>query len=198
MRTLIISPHIDDEAISCSGFLGKDTFVYFCGVEPFHIVSVEQRLRELKDVSEFYGYRYSVDMISVPNKYNRRNFIDQFQDLINRIRPELMIIPYYGFNQDHQEIYEASMVALRPNDKIFFVKKVLVFEGPDCLWSRSDYKINYYKPINIGKKIEGYKLHKSQVRSFRGEEILRALAKVRGSVIGVPYAEGYIIERWVE
>jgi len=197
MKNLIISPHIDDEVISCSSVLRDDTYVFFCGVEDFHIITKKERKLEALKVSTYFGYDYEI-WHGVPNSYNRRHFIDVFQKLILKIKPEKLYIPYYGYNQDHQEIYEAAMVATRPHDKNFFVKKILAFEGPDCLWCRPEYKITYYVPLNIEDKITGYRLHVSQVRSFRGEDILLSLAKLRGLGCNQKYAEGFITERWVD
>ena len=38
-KKLVISPHIDDEVLSCGGILDENTFVLECGVDNFHIVS---------------------------------------------------------------------------------------------------------------------------------------------------------------
>jgi len=53
-------------------------------------------------------------------------------------------------------------------------------------------------PINIEHKIKANNLHKSQVRSMRSEEILKAIAKIRGTQINCEYAEAFFIERWKE
>ncbi|MBR9682638.1 MAG: hypothetical protein GOV02_03095 [Candidatus Aenigmarchaeota archaeon] len=199
---LIISPHIDDEVIGCGGMIDKceeASYVYFCGVEDFHEISQYDRLKEVKDVSEFLSYECEVNLFSVVNGYKVVDFIDIFQEVIKRVKPDKIFIPYASYNQDHQAVYHAAMIALRPHDRNFFVKKVLTYEGIGAFqWMNNDYKVNHFVPINVDTKELAYGLHKSQVREFRSMKHVRALAELRGSQIGVPYAEAFIIERWVE
>jgi LmbE family N-acetylglucosaminyl deacetylase len=199
MKKLVIAPHIDDEVVGCGGILDEDTIVYFCGVDQYHIIPKEERLKELQKVCDFYNYKYNVNEKSVVNKYCATDFIDDFQDTINVFKPEKVYIPYPSYNQDHQQIYNAAMIALRPHDKNFFVKKVLVYEGIGAFqWYKPDYEVNHFVEIDIERKLEGYARHKSQIRGHRSFEHVRALATLRGSQIGVKYAEAYIIKRWVE
>jgi LmbE family N-acetylglucosaminyl deacetylase len=199
MKKLIISPHIDDEVVGCGGILDEDTYVYFCGVDEFHEISQEERVAEAKNVSEFFGYKYGIDTDTTVNNYNGIKFINRFQNVINAQKPDKVYIPYPSYNQDHREIYDAAMIALRPHDRNFFVKKVLVYEGMGAVqWYKSDYEVNHFREIDLEKKIAGYLLHKSQVRGHRSCTHIRALAVLRGSQIGVGHAEGYIVKRWVE
>ncbi len=199
MKNLIIAPHIDDETVGCGGILDDSCYVYFCGVDWFHEITQAERLAEAKNVSEFFGYEYEVNTLPVVNDYYGREFINIFQKLINEKQPDKIYIPYPSYNQDHREIYDAAMIALRPHDRNFFVKKVLVYEGIGAFqWYKPDYEVNHFREIHIKRKIEGYMLHDSQVRSHRSPEHIKALATLRGSQIGVPFAEAYIIKRWVE
>lgn len=205
MKSLIIAPHIDDEVLGCGGlihmldFLAANPFVYFCGVDQFHEISREERLEEARKVAEFLGYEYEVNLHSVVNGYRVVDFINVFQEVINNQKPDRIFIPYASYNQDHQAIYHAAMIALRPHDRNFFVKKVLAYEALDSFqWMNNDYKVNHFVPIDMDVKLEAYSLHKSQVRQHRSFAQIEALATLRGSQIGVPHAEAFIIERWVE
>jgi len=199
MKKLVIAPHIDDEAVGCGGILDLETYVYFCGVDWYHEISQAERLAEARNVSTFFHYEYEVNTMTVVNEYDQRYFINIFQKLINEQMPDKIYIPYPSYNQDHREIYDAAMIALRPHDRNFFVKKVLVYEGMGAFqWYKPDYEVNHFVEIDIDRKIKGYEKHVSQVRGHRSSEMIRALAKLRGSQIGVPYAEAYIVKRWVE
>ena len=199
MKNLILAPHIDDEAVGCGGILNESCYVYFCGVDRFHEVSQRVRLDEAENVSRFFGYKYGIDTDTTVNKYDGKQFIDRFQNIINEEKPDKVYIPYPSYNQDHREIYDAAMIALRPHDRNFFVKKVLVYEGMGAFqWYKSDYEVNHFVEIDIDRKMGGYSLHESQVRGHRSIAHIKALSRLRGSQIGVEFAEAYIVKRWVE
>ena len=195
---VVIAPHADDEVLGCGGILDSNFHVYYCGIDEFHVISMEDRLKEIEEVAGFLNFSYEVADHQTVNRYDGRVFIDIFQDLINLRKPEKIFIPYTSYNQDHQEIYHAAMIALRPHDKNFFVKKVLVYEGLDCFWMNPKYEVNHFVPIDIEAKITAYQLHQSQVREHRSLEAIRALAVLRGAMIGAPHAEAFIVKRWVE
>lgn len=131
-----------------------------------------------------------------------RFLVDDMEGVINEERPSEVFIPYPSFNADHRAVYHAALVALRPHDRNWFVPRVMVYEGSQiAFWDHAtpgaQFHANYFVPIDIEEKIARYKLMASQVRSFRSEEHLRALATLRGGEIGVPYAEAFQILRWV-
>jgi len=199
MNKLIIAPHLDDEVIGCGGILDSNCNVLFCGLQLHHEVSNNERLIELKDVQEHFNFSSIILNVDPVNRYDGRRYIDIFQKYINKHQPDRIYIPYTSYNQDHQQIYNAAMIALRPHDRNHFVRQVLVYEGMGAFqWYKSDYEVNHFVEIDIERKVEGYKLYPSQVRGHRSPDHIRALAEVRGSQINVPYAEAYMIKRWVE
>ena len=113
-------------------------------------------------------------------------------------------IPYPSYNQDHRVAYEAALVALRPHDSNFFVKKVFAYEQPHVfLWDNSHqidsaFKPNYYKPIDVKRKIKAYELMETQVRAFRSQETIKSMAQLRGAQSNLDYAEAFQILRYVE
>jgi N-acetylglucosamine malate deacetylase 1 len=203
---LIIAPHPDDEVLGCSSAL-EGAFVYYCGIDetmlPQEIqktrIDKSGRLEEIERVSKFMGFRYEINPISKINNYKMIDFIPEIERLINKLEPDKVFIPFHCYNQDHQAIYDACQVALRPHDRNFFVKKVLVYEQAHvAMWERKHVSVNYFVKLDILTKLHAYNLHKSQVRGMRSPEILEALARLRGASINVPYAEAFVIERWVE
>ena len=150
------------------------------------------------DVLEFLGNQYHV-LDNKVNQYKLQDLLSSFETFISEQKPEEIYIPHPSYNQDHRVTYEAVLTALRPHDKNFFVKKVLVYEQPHVfLWDYSDningaIKPNYFVPIDIERKIKAYKLMPTQVRSFR-----RSMAQLRGQQSNNEYAEAFQIIRWVD
>ena len=93
------------------------------------------------------------------------------------------------------------MIALRPHDTNYFVPKVFLYEQPQVyFWNTTDrdFQANYFVGINIDKKIKVYETMKSQVRSFRSSEHIRANSKIRGGQSNHEYAEAFEIVRGVD
>lgn len=205
-KKLIIAPHIDDDVLGCGGIIDNSTYVLYCGMDETHIQdrpSPIDRLQEAEKVSKYLGNKFQILKNKV-NHYNLQDLLQVFEAKINEIQPERIYIPHPSYNQDHRVAYEAILTALRPHDKNFFVKKILIYEQPHVfLWDYShnlngSLKPNYFIPIDIERKIEAYKLMKTQVRSFRNPETLKSIAYLRGKQSNYEYAEAFQIIRWVE
>lgn len=199
----MISPHIDDEVLGCSSALDSETHVIECGVDDFHIVSRDERLNELTDVKNLRGFNFTL-LENEVNSYKQNKIINEITDAVNYHKPTEIYIPYPSYNQDHQEVYKASLVALRPHDKNYFVKKVFVYEETqvnDWDFSHSintGFKPNYFKKLDIDLKIKSYQLMVSQVRKFRSSDYLRNIARLRGYQSGMEFAEAFQCIRFVE
>ena len=202
-ENLVIAPHADDEVLGCGGILDKDSFVYVCGIDESKL-SVDQtpsneRLEALKKAANFYGFQFEVSTSSKVNYYDQHDFIDIFEKLINKLEPERIFIPCPDYNQDHQAIYSAAYIALRPHDKNFFVKKVLLYEtSHNAVWNPRKLNLTYFVALDIDKKIKAYQMYESEVRAMRSPEMIRDIARLRGKAINGEYAEAFEILRWVE
>ncbi len=197
-KTLILSPHIDDETLGAFSFLDNDAFVVFFGVEDREGIPKEKRLKELRAVSEERNFQFEV-LDHLVNSYQENRLIRDIENCINSRKPEYLLIPARSYNQDHRAVYQAGIIACRPHDQNWFVPKVLVYEQPQTMiWEQpSDFQPNYFKEIDVNQKVDTYKLHESQVRGHRSEELIRSIAKLRGSQANVNFAEGFMIKRMI-
>ena len=130
-KKLIIAPHVDDDVLGCGGIIDKDTFVLYCGLNESDLVdrpSMKMRLDEAEKAAVYLGHSYIL-LENKVNNYTIPDLIAPIEKLINDLAPEEVYIPYPSYNQDHRVVYEASLVALRPHDNNFFVKKVFNSTG---------------------------------------------------------------------
>lgn len=205
-QKLVISPHVDDEVLGCGGILDDRSFVYYCGIDESrvapdaeHRLPLNARLRELQATADFLGFSHEVNQNSRVNFFVEQEIKDELERIVNQIRPDIVFLPHPGYNQDHRTVFQAAQVALRPHDKNFFVRKVLVYEGiHDALWSTEPFAAHVIVSIDIQRKIDAYKIQESQVRGMRSPEMLKALARLRGAMGKVDYAEAFQVLRWVE
>jgi LmbE family N-acetylglucosaminyl deacetylase len=203
-KTMVISPHCDDEVLGCGGILDNrkgfsNTFVYYLGVDLFHIVKREVRLSEVKSVASFLNFEFVVGKNTV-NSYQKDLIINEITDIINELKPEEVFIPNgAAYNQDHKEVYDACIIALRPHDLNHFVPNVFVYEVDQyLLWGDNKFEPNYFESIDIRNKIGAYQLYNSQVRSFRPPELLEKYAYIRGLSCKLEYAESFKIVRMLK
>jgi LmbE family N-acetylglucosaminyl deacetylase len=206
MKTMILSPHIDDEVLGCFSSIDENTFIVYCGCDESHInfdwvkqrPKLKQRLAELDLVQKKHKFKYTI-LNNKVNEYKIQDLIPEFEKYINEFQPDEIYIPVPSYNQDHRVVYEAALTSLRPHDINFFVKKVFVYEQLQDLWNHNYHNFNpiYFKPVDIEDKISTYQLYESQVRNFRSPEMLKSLANIRGAQSNLPYAEGFEIIRYI-
>ncbi len=201
-KKMVISPHIDDDVLGCGGIMDEDTYVLYVGNgHSKNVISKEDRIKEADDVKKLLGHEYHILDNEVDN-YEVYKLINDFEEHIDKIKPEELYVPHPSYNQDHRVVYEAAMIATRPHDNNHFVKKVLLYEQPQVyLWNTTnrEFKPNYFVPIKIERKIEAYKLMKSQVRTFRSPSLIIDMSRVRGKQVGKEHSvEAFEILRWVD
>jgi LmbE family N-acetylglucosaminyl deacetylase len=200
MHRLIIAPHADDEALGCASFLDCNTAVSVLSLNESEFgLSIEDRKKEFIDLSEEFNFLPLYDHDTKVNHLEVSHIVGYIEKLVNMFRPEILFIPHPGYNRDHIVAYEAAIAATRPHDTNFFIKKVLVYEGiHDFIWADKVFTPNYYKELDIEKKIQAFSFYQSQMRSHRSLESITQLAALRGKQANVPYAEAFQIKRWIE
>jgi LmbE family N-acetylglucosaminyl deacetylase len=221
---LIISPHADDEVLGCGGLLSKmrksevKARVLFLTVDGFHHyglreeTTLHERKEEIARVSSMLGYEYRIvyegrDLIEKLDTVPTRELVDLFEAEYDEFRPDLLILPHgVDFDQDHVTCFKAAHAAARPIpgelDK-HFPGKVATYEMPKLVWSYEPFQPTLYYDISeeISAKLNAIAAYRSQLRDpphIRSLENTRALAYLRGSEVGVEYAEAFHILRWTE
>ena len=110
--------------------------------------------------------------------------------LRTQIQPDIIFIPSVNdLHQDHATIANEAIRA-------FKFKTILSYEMP---WNNFNFNTSCFVELNgnqINKKVQALKEYQSQShRPYANEEFITSLARVRGTQIGVHYAECFELIR---
>ncbi len=218
MKVLIVSPHPDDEVLGVGGTIARlvsegnvvTVAIVTKGWEPLFADSqVEQVRAEARNANEILGVK-SLRFMELPvtklNEIHKHELNKKFEQLINEERPELVFVPFRGDRQeDHRQVFEACMVALRPVVSRKYVKRILCYETvSETHWSMA-YIESCFEPQlwvdisnHLATKLEAMRSYRSQLRQgpdARSLEAISSLAKWRGSMVGMTAAECFVTVR---
>lgn len=213
MRVLVFAPHNDDEVLGVGGTIFKHVTdgdeVTICEITSgprYELLQEEARLAhkvlKVKN-SVFLNLPVGQLRIMVQSEIN-----DKISNIVKEIQPEIVYIPFIGdMHMDHRETTESALVALRPIH-CNSVKEIYMYETlSETGWNLSvpdkTFIPNVWVDITecFSKKIEAMKCYKSQICDYphpRSSESIEALAKYRGSTVGVKYAEGFMAVRIIK
>lgn len=226
-RVLVIAPHADDETYGCGGTiakakaLGGDVFVVCVSVGDLAMYGTDEamvpgsrRAGELDAAMSVLGVDGYDVLFDDPDRHMRLDAVPR-RDLvtllerdgryaIDRLRPDVLILPAPCSNQDHDAVFHAGFTACRPHlpcDK-HFVPVVLSADQPQLCWSPESFKPNAWVDITdfLDLKLKAHSCHVSQLRPppHHGSlENLERLARLRGAEIAVEAAEAFACHRFV-
>lgn len=220
MKILVIAPHADDEILGVGGTIAKyveeghqvDVCVVTVGTTPMFSEEVIKGIRKealaahsLLGVSRSIFLELPAVKLSEVPKYEINAKISK---VVAEVEPDIVYIPHFGdMHLDHYLVAQASMVAVRPinGSKI---KKVYSYETlSESEWN-TPHAMNSFIPntyVSISNQLESKKkameCYQSQLYSFphpRSLEAIEALARLRGSTVGVEAAEAFCLLRSIE
>ena len=165
---------------------------------------LNEREQMAKNASKILDFEI-IDFLRLPNlRLKNLPLLDITKQLIKIIKdfqPDTVYVNFPGdLNSDHGVMFEATYAALRPSN-IHDVKNILCYE----VLSSTEWAPNIYKQfnpdtfINISNfftlKMQSVKAYEFEMRAAphpRSNEIISALAMLRGSQVGVKYAESFM------
>jgi LmbE family N-acetylglucosaminyl deacetylase len=221
MNILVISAHPDDETLGCGGTLlrhvAQGASLYWLiltrGSEPTYSSDYLQCAREeVENVAKAYGIKQtfwpglpSTGLDALP----LNDVIAAVRRTVEEVRPDVVYTVHQGdVHTDHQVVFTATAIVLKPfYMRSLGVKRFLSFEtlsSTDAAPASpsSMFAPNVYCDITpyIDRKLEIMRLFAQQVQAEpmpRSDSAIRALARVRGASISVPYAEAFMLIREV-
>jgi LmbE family N-acetylglucosaminyl deacetylase len=210
-----MAAHPDDETVGCGGTIAKhvkkDDEVYLCIVTkaytPDWSVKILRKIgKEVRKVNEILGIRRTyflgfptVKLDTIPQK----KLNDSISTVVTEVKPEIIYMPHKGdLNKDHRLVFEATLVAARPvgDHKI---KRILSYEtlsSTEWGYPIDAFVPNVYVDISstFSMKTKAVEAYKSQLMPYphaRSLPVVDALARKRGSEIGVTFAEAFLLIR---
>jgi len=213
MKILVIAPHPDDEVVGCGGTIAKHAEkrdeVYLCimtkGYTPDWPEEIlKNRPKEVEKVNKILGIgkTYFLDFPTVKlDTIPQKNLNDSIFQVVTEVKPEIVYMPHKGdLNKDHRLVFEATLVATRPVGE-HKVRKMLSYETLSSTeWGNpiEAFIPNVYINVSetIERKIEAMKVYESEMKPYphpRSLEVVDALARKRGSEVGVKFAEAFVL-----
>ncbi len=218
MKVLVISPHPDDEVLGCGGTIarlsaeGHEVVVAIAtrGWEPlFPAKQVDQVRGEAQEAARVMGAK-DLRFLELPvtklASMPEHELNGAFGALFDQVQPNWAFIPFRSdVHEDHRQIFDACMVATRPQSNRAQLQRVLCYETlSETHWHapgvEAAFTPNCYIDLgsHLPKKLDAMRCYKSQLRpapNARSLESIEALAKFRGMTVNVHAAEAFVLLR---
>jgi len=216
MKSLIISPHPDDEVLGAGGTLFKrktikKNLLYWIIVTRLKPTISKRKIltrnKEIKKISKIFGFKKVFQLnfnTTELDSSSKKKLIQDFSYIFNQIKPNELFVPHFSDVHSDHKIVSEIISSCTKNFRFPYIKKILAYE----VLSETDYNLNrkqvffpnYYEDITkfLIKKINAMKVYKSEIKKFpfpRSIKTIDALARLRGSQIGKKAAESFEILR---
>jgi LmbE family N-acetylglucosaminyl deacetylase len=214
---LVVAPHPDDETLGAGGIIaalaaagGEVAVLTVAGhLPPLYPPDVhEQRVVEARRAHAVLGVTEAafldypavlLDQVPTPELNGR------VQEVVERVEPDVLLVPFQDRHVDHRLVFEAAMVAARPVGPGRGIGVVAAYETVSSThWNaphlEPTFVPNWCVDItdHIDTKLEALSCYESVLHAFPGPrslEAVRALALFRGSQAGCGFAEGFHVLR---
>jgi LmbE family N-acetylglucosaminyl deacetylase len=207
MRTLVIAPHLDDEALSCGALIrtrvqqGGSVFVMTLMDRKYHgqraIPSVWRgEVEAFEKAQQILGFGDSFHCQfpeGEPQETGYYKMLMKVEEMLGNYEPDEVIIPSdTDLNQDHRFINEICRIALRPAN-LSSVHHILMARSFDSAFREPTHYLAFDR-ATLECKLRAVAAYAREARTLphpRSPENITAMHRVLGSKCGAEYAEGY-------
>jgi len=214
MNVLVIAAHPDDEILGVGGTILKHKkrgdSVSVCIVTKAYTPEwteeyIKEKVIEAKKVDKLLGVDKRINCGFPTVKLNTipsGEFNKKIYKAIEETKPDIIYTHFkHDVNLDHGIVFNAVMVGTRPINRKIEVRCFETISSTE--WNYEAFIPNLYVDITefIDKKIEGFKLYKSEVKKYphpRSPEGVKTWANKRGMEICTEYAEAFMVIRSFE
>lgn len=217
MKTIVIAPHPDDEALGVGGTLlrrkaegEKVAWLIVTGISVesgWREERVKQRADEIKRVTELFGFD-EVFMLDFPTTQLDRvpmsDLVAGVSNVFRSFEPEEVFVPHPSdVHTDHRMVFDA-VASCTKWFRYPSVKRVLAYETLSetdfGLGISQGFRPNVFVDIepHLEGKLQSMNIYASELGEFpfpRSHEAIRALATLRGAASGFKAAEAFELLR---
>lgn len=202
---LVLAPHTDDGELGCGATIARlveqGTAVYYAAFSTadqsvpaeFPANQLELEVREATQIlglesSQLKVYKFEVRKLN----YVRQELLEELIVLRDEIKPDLVFLPSSkDIHQDHLTVYNEGIRAF----------KFVSILGYELIWNNLSFSTDCFIEVSdaqIARKTDALSAYKTQRgKNYMDPEFIRSLARVRGTQIGVQYAEAFEVIRWI-
>ena len=204
-KILVLAPHTDDGELGCGATMARaqeeNATVYYAAFstaeesvpEGFPRNQLEKEVRKatgiLKiDPQHLLVYKYEVRKLN----FARQEILEELIKIREEIKPDLVFLPSMrDIHQDHEVIAHEGLRAFKNCSLL----------GYELIWNNRTFDTDCFIPVQKKhlklkiKALESYVTQKGKL--FMDPVFIESMARVRGTQIGVEYAEAFEVIRWI-
>lgn len=216
-HVLVIAPHPDDEVLGCGASIASwalgstrvTVAIVTTGLPLYPESQVTAVRGEARGANDYLGVsdlRFLDLPVTTLHLMPEHELNKVFIDLVADTRPDVVLLPFPGDrHEDHRQIFDAALVALRTDGRRHRVARVACYETvSETHWSAAGiepvFDPNWFVDVTdtLDTKLDAMRLYESQLADgipARSIQAITALARFRGSIVGLDAAEAFCIIR---
>jgi LmbE family N-acetylglucosaminyl deacetylase len=218
---LVVAAHPDDEVLGCGGVMarhaaaGDEVRVIFLadGVSSRgqDDSALQRRMRAARAAAEILGAHPPVFLGMPDNRMDSLdllNIVQALEEHLFRINPEIIYTHSASdLNIDHRLTHQVVLTACRPQPGSR-VRAIHAFEVPSATHWASYEMADAFKPTRfvdisdfLETKLRALACYEEEMRPYphaRSSEAIEALARFRGSTVGLKAAEAFVVIRQID